>query len=103
MGEGMLLMAISRVRKLSGLKLIGCYSLKQMKLKATVDWKVVHSMAKYFDLPPAGVRWAAELHARWLDAWSQHDRRMGERRAGKRPAAASGASSSDAAPRRRLV
>ena len=39
-GDGLLLMALSRVRKLSGLKLTGISSMKQFKFKAKIDWKV---------------------------------------------------------------
>ena len=39
-GDGLLLMALSRVCKLSGLKLTGISSMKQFKFKAKIDWKV---------------------------------------------------------------
>lgn len=74
-GDGLLLMALSRVRKLSGLKLKGCSTLAQMKFKAAVNWRVVHEMAKYFILPPLGVKWAAELHNKWVRAWEHHERK----------------------------
>ena len=73
----LLLMALSRVRKLSGLKLKGCASLEQMKFKASINWKVVHAMSKYFSLPACGVEWAAHMHKQWVAAWAQHDGRRG--------------------------
>ena len=29
--------------------------------------------------PAAGIKWAAELHRQWLDAWEQYERRSGKR------------------------
>ena len=45
-----------------------------MKFKATINWKVVHEMAKYVTLPLQGVVWAAEMHKKWVAAWEQHER-----------------------------
>jgi hypothetical protein len=74
MGDGLLLMGLSRVRKLDGLKLKGIYSMKQMQFKAKIDWKVVDLMSHYFDVPAEGREWARGSRAAWEKAWREYDR-----------------------------
>jgi hypothetical protein len=74
MGDGLLLMGLSRVRRLSGLKLTGVYSMKQMAYKAKLDWKVVDFMSKFFDVPAKGREWAKGCREAWEKAWREHDR-----------------------------
>ena len=72
---GLLGMAISRVRSLSGLKLSGVGNNAWLRKKATANWKVLVELYPHMQLDDAAVHWAITCRDAFIAAWEREDRR----------------------------
>jgi len=76
---GLLGMAVSRVKRLSGLKLSGVGTAAWLQKKATANWKVVLEVSEYLEVKPAAKAWAERCRELWCEAWAREDARRAAR------------------------
>lgn len=79
---GLLGMAISRVRSLSGLKLSGVSSSSWLKKKATANWKVLVELYPHMRLDDGALHWAITCRDSFIAAWRREDARRAAEVAG---------------------